>query len=1117
MPHLWSHRILGRVRASAPDAAFSAPLAVLGLALGLAAAAPAYAEQPALHRPAPAGSTAQARVALQSTQAAPRLATTIENGRQCSLITFEGVGNLAPIPAFDGIQSPGWLGIIDADAGGTGNFAQEPSPQTIAFWLGGNASSRDIVLTNKASKVEFYFSSAVQIRMEALDDTGAVLASAVGAANYRTGSGDPTGDFNRWDPLSVSTEGNRIKTVRVTGNTNQTGIDNLKVCTAIGIAGVEATQAIQQLQTLDALKNSLQATREPPVPLVAGKPAVLRFYMQKVNSVTPVTLQLSGVVNQTRNATLQPQCSVDDQRRQRGNCRALDFYFTPPAGNWDVTAKIVDGSGQVLETTVLPFKSRKTDTVTLKAVSVCDEPTTATAWKCEGAAGLSSRVSLLRKLLPSSSLSVAVTNHFVRRDFAAYMAAYQDELQWWFAAAKDTDDMYALYDAPTAAPGARSIYYGMVRAAMPGNTGGLAYGIPSHAAVGRVSAMRLGVETAPQVVSHEIGHTLGLHHTNTDVPVANNNTPPGCYSRARDSGTDWPFADNLIQSAAGMEVGFDVAARQPLPPESTFEVMSYCVPRWISPFSYKKLLTALGGGAVATASAVRQDAEPPRAVRAEGRYWSVSGTIGTNAMRLDPVFEDTVNGRTDGGSGPYRIDVRSADGAILYSRYFTPARAQTETTGPDGEGDETFFELIPVTPGAAELVVLGPAGSTLAVRTLGGTAPVVQLAALPGGALTGSHDIAWTTMDPDSTALSAKVSYSPDDGHTWSQIGTGDNLRTLAVDFDSLPGSNGMARIKVLVSDGANTGVAVSPRFAVARKLPTAEIVAPLSGMAVPVQALVQLEGAVYDVDDGMLDGAAVQWTSNLDGLLGTGAVLDVYTLRPGRHNITLNAKDADGNPTQARTTVAVAGSLPQVSLNVTPLDTLPTTCVEAVIGARADAAVDLAGVDYSLDGGATWTNVPLAGLPYKFIVPGSGYFHLIARAIDTAGQVTASDSKFFTQSACQQTGTPRLDGTATVTPGAAGSVNVDLVLRNAGTGVARAVRIDKVALRTLTGAGTATLAAPALPVTVGNLSAGASTTVRLQVTVPAGVKRFSLAETGQLTDAYGRVSAFSINQAVTP
>ena len=75
---------------------------------------------------------------------------TTENGQQCTTITFEGLGDLAAVPTIEGINSPGWLSLIDYDAGGNGNFANEPSPQTIMFWLGSNPS---IVLDKPASKV----------------------------------------------------------------------------------------------------------------------------------------------------------------------------------------------------------------------------------------------------------------------------------------------------------------------------------------------------------------------------------------------------------------------------------------------------------------------------------------------------------------------------------------------------------------------------------------------------------------------------------------------------------------------------------------------------------------------------------------------------------------------------------------------------------------------------------------------------------------------------------------------------------------------------------------------------------------------------------------------------
>ena len=48
-------------------------------------------------------------------------------------ITFEGLANNEPVGAVNGVVfSPGWWALIDKDAGGTGAFANEPSPSTAA-------------------------------------------------------------------------------------------------------------------------------------------------------------------------------------------------------------------------------------------------------------------------------------------------------------------------------------------------------------------------------------------------------------------------------------------------------------------------------------------------------------------------------------------------------------------------------------------------------------------------------------------------------------------------------------------------------------------------------------------------------------------------------------------------------------------------------------------------------------------------------------------------------------------------------------------------------------------------------------------------------------------------
>jgi hypothetical protein len=212
---------------------------------------------------------------------------------RCTLFNFEGVGDSSPVPDFQGISSPGWLGLIEDDFGGNGNFADEPSPVTIAFWLGGDPGSRDITFVNPVSKVGFFYTSAVGVEVDAFDASGAVIASVTGPANFLNGPPDDD-TFTGWSPLEVKVDGNKIVKVRVTGNVNQTGIDDLQVCTSIGIHSVELTQAIQEWQELNDLKSSLQNSGEPPVPIIANKPAVLRVYMNKVEAVTDVRIDISG-------------------------------------------------------------------------------------------------------------------------------------------------------------------------------------------------------------------------------------------------------------------------------------------------------------------------------------------------------------------------------------------------------------------------------------------------------------------------------------------------------------------------------------------------------------------------------------------------------------------------------------------------------------------------------------------------------------------------------------------------------------------------------------------------------------------------------------------------------
>lgn len=77
-------------------------------------------------------------------------------------------------------------------------------------------------------------------------------------------------------------------------------------------------------------------------------------------------------------------------------------------------------------------------------------------------------------------------------------------------------------------------------------------------------------------------------------------------------------------------------------------------------------------------------------------------------------------------------------------------------------------------------------------------------------------------------------------------------------------------------------------------KLPTASISSP-TGTQFNEGENIAFGGTATDEEDGPLDGAALVWTSNIDGAIGTGAAVTTSTLTAGDHEITLTATDSEG------------------------------------------------------------------------------------------------------------------------------------------------------------------------------------------------------------------------------
>jgi hypothetical protein len=160
-------------------------------------------------------------------------------------LTFEGVGNLASVNDFynGGTDSQGHsgtnygisfsntsLGIIDADAGGTGNIANEPSPSTVLFFLDSNSATLNDPAGFTTGFSFFYTSStAATVNVwSGLNATGTLLGqiTVVAQFNGNNCTGDPTGGFCNWTAAGVTFNGVAMS-IDFGGTANQTAYDNI--------------------------------------------------------------------------------------------------------------------------------------------------------------------------------------------------------------------------------------------------------------------------------------------------------------------------------------------------------------------------------------------------------------------------------------------------------------------------------------------------------------------------------------------------------------------------------------------------------------------------------------------------------------------------------------------------------------------------------------------------------------------------------------------------------------------------------------------------------------------------------------------------------------------------
>ena len=106
----------------------------------------------------------------------------------------------------------------------------------------------------------------------------------------------------------------------------------------------------------------------------------------------------------------------------------------------------------------------------------------------------------------------------------------------------------------------------------------------------------------------------------------------------------------------------------------------------------------------------------------------------------------------------------------------------------------------------------------------------------------------WTASGPDGDPLMFVIQYSADDGQSWQVIQPNYSYFSISINSRMLPGSSA-ARLRVIVSDGANTAMAVSGRFSLPTHPPEILLDGLLEGQRWPFGSLLLLQGLALDAE----------------------------------------------------------------------------------------------------------------------------------------------------------------------------------------------------------------------------------------------------------------------------
>lgn len=427
-----------------------------------------------------------------------------------------------------------------------------------------------------------------------------------------------------------------------------------------------------------------------------------------------------------------------------------------------------------------------------------------------------------------------------------------------------------------------------------------------------------------RILAHELGHNYDRSHINqmlTSGAGCGGNTPESPYHVP-------PFDPCTIGTAIGPSAlfGFDPLSQSVIAPTGAGDLMSYAATRWVSDFTWNAINgntpnSPVQQAMMASGTGLGPSTEPALLFSAV-----VEGST-TKLGRLMAFAAGVVDGRKvrrdlDATAAPssFHVVERDATGALLYD---VPVQA---LSGAEAGSVQVIAQYVPWAA-ATKRIELVQGGVTLASQDVSAAAPVVTLGTPVVDTAARTVSLEWIATDADGEGLSFMVQYSIDGGTSWRAVAGNYLDRSITLDGRLVPGSAQLL-LRVIASDGVNTGLAVSGSVSLPTSPPRVVIAGVSPKQRVPFGQRVVLTGTAYDAEEGSITGGGLSWVISgptASGATGTDVVL--ANLAPGMYVATLTALDRDG-----------LTGLATRSFEVLPLST-PTAAAPRLDGACNDAS----------------------------------------------------------------------------------------------------------------------------------------------------------------------------------